>query len=70
MTRRIGDNELALRCCKIAVSYIDRDALLPLCAEAGADVLVSGSAVFGAPDLAERIASFRAAAEAAAATSA
>jgi len=43
---------------------------LPLCAEAGADVLVSGSAVFGAPDLTERIASFRAAAEAAAATSA
>lgn len=43
---------------------------LPLCAEAGADVLVSGSAVFGAPDLAERISSFRAAAEAAAATSA
>ena len=37
---------------------------LPLCAEAGADVLVAGSAIFGAPDMARTIAEFRAAAEA------
>jgi ribulose-phosphate 3-epimerase len=36
---------------------------LPLCAQAGADALVSGSAIFGAPDLAARISAFRAAAE-------
>ena len=34
MTRRIGDNELALWRCEIAIGYIDGDALLPLSAEA------------------------------------
>jgi ribulose-phosphate 3-epimerase len=38
---------------------------LPLCAEAGADVLVSGSAIFGAPDVKQRITEFRQLAEAA-----
>jgi ribulose-phosphate 3-epimerase len=38
---------------------------LPLCAEAGADVLVSGSAIFGAPDVKQRIDEFRQLAEAA-----
>jgi ribulose-phosphate 3-epimerase len=37
---------------------------LPLCAEAGADTLVAGSAIFGAPDMAERISELRASAEA------
>jgi len=37
---------------------------LPRCAEAGADALVAGSALFGAPDMARAIAEFRAAAEA------
>lgn len=32
---------------------------LPDCVEAGADVLVAGSAIFGAPDMAERIREFR-----------
>ncbi|MFT7479556.1 MAG: ribulose-phosphate 3-epimerase [Gammaproteobacteria bacterium] len=32
---------------------------LPLCVEAGADVLVAGSAIFGAPDMKERISEFR-----------
>jgi ribulose-phosphate 3-epimerase len=36
---------------------------LPLCAAAGADVLVSGSAIFGAPDMPGTISRFRAAAE-------
>ncbi len=36
---------------------------LPLCAEAGADVLVAGSAIFGARDIGETIASLRAGAE-------
>ena len=35
---------------------------IPRCAAAGADVLVSGSAIFGAADMAETIARFRAAA--------
>ena len=38
---------------------------LPLCAEAGADALVAGSAIFGAEDMAATIARFRSAAEAA-----
>ena len=38
---------------------------LPLCAEAGADALVAGSAIFDAPDMAETIANLRAAAQAA-----
>lgn len=38
---------------------------LPRCAEAGANALVAGSAIFGAPDMQTRIAEFRAAAEAA-----
>jgi len=38
---------------------------LPLCAAAGADVLVSGSALFGADDMAATVAAFRAAAESA-----
>jgi ribulose-phosphate 3-epimerase len=38
---------------------------LPLCAAAGADVLVAGSAIFGAKDIPATIASFRASAEAA-----
>jgi len=38
---------------------------LPLCAAAGADVLVAGSAIFGAPDMAATIGEFRAAARAA-----
>ena len=38
---------------------------LPLCAAAGADVLVAGSALFGAPDMASEIATFRRAADAA-----
>lgn len=38
---------------------------LPLCAEAGADALVAGSAIFGAPDMAVTIAQFRSAAAAA-----
>jgi len=37
---------------------------LPRCAEAGADTLVAGSAIFGAADLAGTIGQFRAAAEA------
>jgi len=37
---------------------------LPLCAKAGADVLVAGSAIYGADDLSGRIAGFRASAEA------
>ncbi len=37
----------------------------PQCAAAGADVLVAGSAIFGAPDMAERIRELRAGAEAA-----
>jgi len=36
---------------------------LPTCAAAGADTLVAGSAIFGAPDMAERIALLRDAAE-------
>ena len=36
---------------------------LPQCAEAGADVLVAGSAIFNARDIEETIASFRASAE-------
>jgi ribulose-phosphate 3-epimerase len=36
---------------------------LPRCAAAGADVLVSGSALFGAPDMQATLARFRAAAE-------
>lgn len=32
---------------------------LPRCVEAGADVLVAGSAIFGAPDMTERIRDFR-----------
>jgi ribulose-phosphate 3-epimerase len=36
---------------------------LPLCAAAGADVLVAGSAIFGAPDMPGTITRFRAAAE-------
>jgi ribulose-phosphate 3-epimerase len=39
---------------------------LPLCAAAGADVLVSGSAIFGSPDLSATIQAFRQAARAAA----
>jgi len=39
------------------------EATLPLCAAAGADVLVSGSALFRAPDMRAAIASFRRAAE-------
>lgn len=35
---------------------------LPLCAEAGANALVAGSAIFGAPDMKTTIAEFRAAA--------
>jgi len=38
---------------------------IPLCAAAGADVLVSGSALFGAPDLGATLSRFRAAAESA-----
>ena len=38
---------------------------LPRCAAAGADTLVAGSAIFGAPDMEARIAELRAAAEAA-----
>jgi len=38
---------------------------LPLCAEAGTNVFVAGSAIFGATDMAETIAGFRVAAEAA-----
>lgn len=38
---------------------------IPLCAAAGADVLVSGSALFGAPDLGAALSRFRALAEAA-----
>ncbi len=38
---------------------------LPLCAEAGADALVAGSAIFGPPDMPATIRSLRAAAEAA-----
>jgi len=38
---------------------------LPRCAAAGADTLVAGSAIFGAPDMRVRIAELRAAAEAA-----
>jgi ribulose-phosphate 3-epimerase len=38
---------------------------LPLCAAAGADVLVAGSALFGAPDMAAEIEGFRRAARAA-----
>jgi ribulose-phosphate 3-epimerase len=38
---------------------------IPLCAAAGADVLVSGSALFGAPDLGATLSRFRALAEAA-----
>jgi ribulose-phosphate 3-epimerase len=38
---------------------------LPRCAAAGADVLVAGSALFGAPDMASALAGFRASAEAA-----
>ncbi len=38
---------------------------LPLCAEAGADALVAGSAIFGAEDMAVTIAQFRSAAAAA-----
>ena len=38
---------------------------IPLCAAAGADVMVSGSALFGAPDLGATLSRFRAAAEAA-----
>ncbi len=38
---------------------------LPLCAQAGANALVAGSAIFGAPDMAETIERFRAAATAA-----
>ena len=41
---------------------------LEQCAAAGADVLVAGSAIFGPPDMAETIRSFRAAAEAAMST--
>ncbi|MDA1264091.1 MAG: ribulose-phosphate 3-epimerase [Planctomycetota bacterium] len=40
---------------------------LPQCAAAGADALVAGSAIFGTPDMAATIRSFRAAAEAASA---
>jgi ribulose-phosphate 3-epimerase len=36
---------------------------IPLCAAAGADVLVSGSALFGAPDMKATLARFRSAAE-------
>ncbi len=36
---------------------------LPLCAAAGADTLVAGSAIFGAPDMTERIALLRRGAE-------
>ncbi|HED65483.1 MAG TPA: ribulose-phosphate 3-epimerase [Planctomycetes bacterium] len=42
---------------------------LPLCAAAGADTLVAGSAVFGAPDMTQRIREFRAGARAARASS-
>ncbi len=37
---------------------------IPLCAAAGADVLVSGTALFGAPDMAAAVSRFRASAEA------
>ena len=42
---------------------------LPLCAEAGTNAFVAGSAIFGAPDFRATIAGFRAAAERAQATS-
>jgi ribulose-phosphate 3-epimerase len=48
--------------------YVEMDGglnaeTLPLCAAAGADVLVSGSALFGADDMAATLPAFRAAAE-------
>ena len=48
--------------------YVEMDGglnaeTLPLCAAAGADVLVSGSALFGADDMAATLTAFRAAAE-------
>lgn len=50
--------------------YVEMDGgvdatTLPLCVAAGADVLVSGSALFGAPDLAAEVARFRRLGEAA-----
>ena len=41
---------------------LDLDTL-PLCAAAGADALVAGSAIFGAPDMTQRISDFRRLAE-------